>query len=392
MHLIYEALKKTGGKTDGDALIAAAKGMKWESPRGPISIDPGDARHRPDRLHPPRREGRRQARQRRVRQDRERQGSGEGADEDELTRQRSAHAREAGIQTDLVPTVRGDERSERSVRPHHRGHRMIGPVIGVLFDGFAYGMLLFLLSVGLSVTLGMMNFVNLAHCSVRDARRLCHRDADEQPALAVLRDAALRVPRRRAASASCSSACSTAGSIARAISTSAAHHRARIRVGRGRGLHLRHDPAAGADAVLSARLGDRVGGLTFGVYRLFLVGVSLVITRRCWSPRSNTPASARRCAPRSTTSAWRAGSASMSTARSRSPSRSAAGSPGLGGALAIEIVGLDPSFALHLSDLCADRRRRSAGSARSAARSPPRRCSASATSPANITFRSLARS
>jgi branched-chain amino acid transport system permease protein len=42
---------------------------------------------------------------------------------------------------------------------------MIGPLFGVLFDGFAYGMLLFLLSVGLSVTLGMMNFINLAHCS-----------------------------------------------------------------------------------------------------------------------------------------------------------------------------------------------------------------------------------
>ena len=40
MHLIYEALKKTGGKADGDSLIAAVKGMKWESPRGPISIDP----------------------------------------------------------------------------------------------------------------------------------------------------------------------------------------------------------------------------------------------------------------------------------------------------------------------------------------------------------------
>lgn len=40
MHLIYEAIKKTGGKTDGDALIAAMKGMAWESPRGPISIDP----------------------------------------------------------------------------------------------------------------------------------------------------------------------------------------------------------------------------------------------------------------------------------------------------------------------------------------------------------------
>jgi len=40
MHLIYEALKKTGGNTNGDALIAAMKGMAWESPRGPISIDP----------------------------------------------------------------------------------------------------------------------------------------------------------------------------------------------------------------------------------------------------------------------------------------------------------------------------------------------------------------
>jgi branched-chain amino acid transport system substrate-binding protein len=40
MHLIYESLKKTGGKADAEALIDAAKGMKWESPRGPIAIDP----------------------------------------------------------------------------------------------------------------------------------------------------------------------------------------------------------------------------------------------------------------------------------------------------------------------------------------------------------------
>jgi len=40
IHLIYGALKKTGGNTDGDKLIEAMKGMKWESPRGPISIDP----------------------------------------------------------------------------------------------------------------------------------------------------------------------------------------------------------------------------------------------------------------------------------------------------------------------------------------------------------------
>ncbi len=35
----------------------------------------------------------------------------------------------------------------------------------VLFDGVAYGMLLFLIAVGLSITMGLMNFVNLAHGS-----------------------------------------------------------------------------------------------------------------------------------------------------------------------------------------------------------------------------------
>ena len=39
MHLVYEALKKTGGKT-GEAMVTAMKGMAWESPRGPMSVDP----------------------------------------------------------------------------------------------------------------------------------------------------------------------------------------------------------------------------------------------------------------------------------------------------------------------------------------------------------------
>jgi branched-chain amino acid transport system permease protein len=43
---------------------------------------------------------------------------------------------------------------------------MLSSAVGVLFDGFAYGMLLFMMSVGLSVTLGMMNFVNLAHYGI----------------------------------------------------------------------------------------------------------------------------------------------------------------------------------------------------------------------------------
>jgi branched-chain amino acid transport system permease protein len=40
---------------------------------------------------------------------------------------------------------------------------VIANLIGVLFDGVAYGSLLFIIAVGLSVTLGLMNFVNLAH-------------------------------------------------------------------------------------------------------------------------------------------------------------------------------------------------------------------------------------
>jgi branched-chain amino acid transport system substrate-binding protein len=39
LHAIYEALRKTAGSTDGKALIAAMRGMTWESPRGPMSID-----------------------------------------------------------------------------------------------------------------------------------------------------------------------------------------------------------------------------------------------------------------------------------------------------------------------------------------------------------------
>jgi branched-chain amino acid transport system substrate-binding protein len=40
MHLIYEALKKAGPNATGEQLVEAMKGMKWTSPRGPMSIDP----------------------------------------------------------------------------------------------------------------------------------------------------------------------------------------------------------------------------------------------------------------------------------------------------------------------------------------------------------------
>lgn len=40
MHLIYAALEKAGADADGAALIEAMKGQSWESPRGPVTIDP----------------------------------------------------------------------------------------------------------------------------------------------------------------------------------------------------------------------------------------------------------------------------------------------------------------------------------------------------------------
>jgi branched-chain amino acid transport system substrate-binding protein len=47
MHLIYAAIEKTNGSVAADALVSAMKGMSWESPRGPMSIDKatGDVVH-----------------------------------------------------------------------------------------------------------------------------------------------------------------------------------------------------------------------------------------------------------------------------------------------------------------------------------------------------------
>jgi branched-chain amino acid transport system substrate-binding protein len=39
MHLIYEALKRSNGSTDGATLVEAMKNVEWESPRGPVKVD-----------------------------------------------------------------------------------------------------------------------------------------------------------------------------------------------------------------------------------------------------------------------------------------------------------------------------------------------------------------
>ena len=222
---------------------------------------------------------------------------------------------------------------------------MIASVFGVLFDGFAYGMLLFLLSVGLSVTLGMMNFVNLAHCTFAmlggyvtvtlmnswagRSSPPCRSLSSAAAAISVVLERTLF---RRLYRASDLDQCLlTIGIVFVSIAAAA--------------YIFGTDAAAGAAAVLSARLASTFGGVSFGVYRLFLIGVALVDHGAARARRSSTRASARRCAPRSTTSAWRAGSASTSTRVFAITFALGSGLAGLGGALAIEIVGLDPSFA-----------------------------------------------
>jgi branched-chain amino acid transport system substrate-binding protein len=40
MHVIYNAIKTATNANNGDALLAAMKGQSFESPRGPVTLDP----------------------------------------------------------------------------------------------------------------------------------------------------------------------------------------------------------------------------------------------------------------------------------------------------------------------------------------------------------------
>jgi len=220
---------------------------------------------------------------------------------------------------------------------------MIGPVVGVLFDGFAYGMLLFLLSVGLSVTLGMMNFVNLAHCSfamLGGYVTVTLMNGLGWPFLATLPCAFLAA--------------------------------AGVSVGLERGLYRRLYRASDLDqclltiglAFISVAVAAYVYGtvqqpilmppylrgsltflgVSFGVYRLFLVGTALVITLILVAALEYTRFGAR----------VRAAVDNQRMARGLGIDVDGAfaitfalgsGLAGLGGALAIEIIGLDPAFA-----------------------------------------------
>lgn len=215
----------------------------------------------------------------------------------------------------------------------------------IIFDGIAYGMLLFLISVGLSVTLGLMNFVNLAHGAFAMlGGYVCVLLLDRlgMPFLAALPLVAIvsagvgivleRTLYRRLYGAShLDQVLFSIGLVFVAMST--AHY-----------FFGAQQQALRLPAVLSGQF-NLPGGLDVGVYRLFLIVIGLVLavavqwmiagTRFGASLRASVdnPRAARGMGidvDRVFVLTFALGSALA----------------GLGGALGVEMLGLDPGFAL----------------------------------------------
>jgi branched-chain amino acid transport system permease protein len=221
---------------------------------------------------------------------------------------------------------------------------MLSSLAGVLFDGFAYGMLLFLLSVGLSVTLGMMNFVNLAHCSfamVGGYATVTLMNKFGWPFLATLPMAFL------------------AGSLISLILERALYrHLYRssdldqclltigivfVSVAAFAWFYTREQQSARPPEWLRSSV--TLGGVNFAGYRLFLIVFGLAVTAILFLMLEKTRFGAK----------VRAAVDNQRMARGLGIDVDRAfmitfalggGLAGLGGALAIEVIGLDPSFAL----------------------------------------------
>ncbi|HTS40215.1 MAG TPA: branched-chain amino acid ABC transporter permease [Xanthobacteraceae bacterium] len=220
---------------------------------------------------------------------------------------------------------------------------MLASVIGVLFDGFAYGMLLFLLAVGLSVTLGMMNFVNLAHCSFAMIGGYVTVTLMSEAGwsffaslpMAFLGAAAVSVVlerllyRRLYRATDLDQSLLTIGIVFVSIATAAyIYGTAQLPVqvpGYLRGSFYEF-------------------GTTFGVYRLFLIGISLVISILLVITLEYTRFGAQVRAAVDNQRMARGLGIDVNSVFAITFALGC-GLAGLGGALAIEMVGLDPNFA-----------------------------------------------
>jgi branched-chain amino acid transport system permease protein len=219
----------------------------------------------------------------------------------------------------------------------------LGPIFGVLFDGLAYGMLLFLLSVGLSVTLGMMNFVNLAHCAfamLGGYVTVTLVNVYGWPFLATL-------PLAFLAAAVVSVAFER--TLYRRLYRATELDQVLLTIG----LTFM---SAGAAAYVFGTLQQPIQtpsylrgsttfmGVTFGAYRLFLVGIGLSVTLLLALTLEYTRFGAQVRAAVDNQRMARGLGINVDVAFAITFALGS-GLAGLGGALAIEIVGLDPAFA-----------------------------------------------
>ena len=222
---------------------------------------------------------------------------------------------------------------------------MIGQLAIILFDGFAFGMLLFVLSVGLSVTLGLMNFINLAHgafgmlggyVAVSAMRSLGLPFLLALPA-AFLAAAAVSIVlertlfRRLYKAGELNQVLFTIGLVfvAAAITTYA--------FGTVQQVIQLPDWLRGS---------VEVAGLRLGAYRIFIIFVALAITALLVLGIEQTRLGAQiRAAVDNQRAAQGLG---LDVERIFAITFAlGSGLAGLGGALAVEIVGLDPSFGFH---------------------------------------------
>lgn len=222
---------------------------------------------------------------------------------------------------------------------------MLSNLVIVLFDGFAFGMLLFVLSVGLSVTLGLMNFINLAHgafgmlggyVTVLTMRELGLPFLLALPA-AFLAAAAVSIVvertlfRRLYRAGELNQVLFTIGVVF--VATAAATY---------------FFGTVQQPIILPSWLRGSVElfGIRFGVYRMFLIAVALVITALLVFGIERTRLGAQIRA--SVDNQRVAQGLGLDVERIFGVTFAlGSGLAGLGGGLAIEIVGLDPSFAFH---------------------------------------------
>jgi branched-chain amino acid transport system permease protein len=215
----------------------------------------------------------------------------------------------------------------------------------VLFDGFAFGMLLFVLSVGLTVTLGLMNFVNLAHGAFGMLGGYIAVTAMRSVGLPFL--AALPVAFVGAATVSVLFERTLfrrlyrAGDLNQVLFTIGL-----VFVAAAAAAYLFGTGQQPMQLPGYLRGSVEFAGMRFGAYRLFLIVVALLITALLYFGLERTRFGAQvRAAVDNQRVAQGLG---LDVDRIFAITFAlGSGLAGLGGALAVELVGLDPSFGFH---------------------------------------------